>query len=394
MKAPKTPTKKLRFKLPLRRKPKGQHELVLTRAADVKAERVHWLWPGRIARGSVTIIAGEPGLGKSLIAARLAATVSRGRKWPCKEGSAPGGDVILIIAEDGSADTVRPRLEAAGANLKKVHILRDVRDATTGSRPFNLLDDLERLDRAVENTETPRVVIIDPWSAFLTAVHGLKFNPNDVAQVRGLMGRLDALAKKHDVGVVLIGHPSKARSGSALSRVAGSSAFVAAARAAFVVMRGEAGSKWRVFAPAKNNLGRDVGALQFRIREQEVPSEIRAPYIVWNKNRLQITADEALTHSGSSTDRQAQQREIDDFLQKLLATGKRAATEVLEEGEQHGFSRKQLHTAAKRVGVEISNTGYGKSKKWWWKLKTSVADRSVASEDKPDEVADNDRGAW
>jgi putative DNA primase/helicase len=273
--------------------------LVLTRAADVKAKKVKWIWQGRISRGNVSVIAGEPGLGKSQIAARLAATVSRGRKWPCEEGSAPRGDVILINAEDGTADTVRPRLEAAGADLKRVHIIKDVADTTTGPRLFSLLADLDRLDQAIENVEEPQLVIIDPLSAFLTAVDGQQFNANDVTQVRGLVSRVNALAKKHEVAIVFISHLTKASGGSALSRLAGSSAFAAAVRAAFLVMRGQADSKWRIFAPAKNNLGADSRALQYRIRRKTLSNKIRAPYIVWNKNPLTITADEALASGGS-----------------------------------------------------------------------------------------------
>jgi putative DNA primase/helicase len=258
--------------------------LVLTRAADVEAERLRWIWPTRISRGNVTIIFDEPGVGKSQIAAKLAATVSTGGNWPCEEGSAPKGNVIVVIAEDGSADTVRPRLEAAGADLKRVHIIREIAKPGTDPRPFSLLADLDALDEALQTVRTPRLVIFDPLSAFVTPTDGEPFNVNDVIQVRGLLSRVDALAKKHDTGMVFIGHPTKASGSSALYRLAGSSALTAAARAAFVVTRGQADSKWRVFAPAKNNLGADSRALQFRIRTGEVSKGIRAPYIVWNKN--------------------------------------------------------------------------------------------------------------
>lgn len=154
--------------------------LVLTRAADVRAKKLRWLWPGRIARGAVTIIAGDPGLGKSLIGIKLAATVSTGRKWPCGEGLAPTGDAIMIFGEDDAATTVRPRLEAAKANLARVHLLWTVDDKRTGPRPFSLIGDLTRLDQALTSAEAPRLAILDPLSAFLNPVGGDTFNPNDV----------------------------------------------------------------------------------------------------------------------------------------------------------------------------------------------------------------------
>jgi putative DNA primase/helicase len=361
-------------KMPPSKKTNGNSKprLVVTRASDIKAENVKWLWPGRFSRGNVSIIAGEPGLGKSQIAAKLAATVSRGRKWPCKEGSAPKGHVIMIITEDGTADTVRPRLEAADANLNRIHIIKEVADATTGPRPFSLLADLHQLDRVIENVSDPQLVIIDPLSACLTPVDGQQFSGNDVTQVRRLLGRVDALAKKHDIAIVLISHLTKARGGSALNRLLGSSAFAAAARAVFLVTRGAPGSNWRRLAPAKNNLGSDSTALQFRIKPKKLPRGIESSYIVWNKNRLPINADDALANGGGDADKAANQREIDELLQKLLSSGKRPAKEVLNDGMQNGFSAKQLRTASKRLGVEIYNTGYGPQKKWWWELTTDA----------------------
>jgi putative DNA primase/helicase len=372
-------------KRPRNSKPK----LVVRRAADVKAEKVKWIWRRRIARCNVSIIFGEPGLGKGQIAAKLAATVSKGREWPCGEGSAPTGDVIMIVAEDGAADTVRPRLEAAGADLKRVQIIKDVADPTTGSRLFSLVADLERLDELLESINEPQLVIIDPLSAFLTPGDGQQFNANDVAQVRGLLSRVDALAKKHDIAIIFICHLTKASGGTALSRLAGSSAFGAAVRAAFLVTRGQDGSKWRIFAVAKNNLGSDSTALQYRIRQKKLPNGIRASYITWNKNTLSITADEALANGSRGADKVAAAREIDEFLRKLLADGRRRSTEVFVDGKEHGFSRKQLHTAADRLGVRKFNTGGPETKKWWWQL-GGAASSSVASEDKADDVADDD----
>jgi hypothetical protein len=85
--------------------------------ADVEPESIDWLWPGRVARGKITMIAGDPGLGKSTVTLDMAARVSTGRPWPdAPDVSTPVGSVILLSAEDGLADTIRPRLDAAGPN--------------------------------------------------------------------------------------------------------------------------------------------------------------------------------------------------------------------------------------------------------------------------------------
>jgi hypothetical protein len=117
--------------------------VVVTRAVDIKPQKLARVWSGRFFRGKLGFIAGEPGLGKSQIAIHMAATISHGGKWPRDEGKARRGDVIYISAEDRAADTIRPRLEAAGADLKRVHIIEAVNDAL-GTRPFSLLTDLGR----------------------------------------------------------------------------------------------------------------------------------------------------------------------------------------------------------------------------------------------------------
>jgi len=103
-------------------------------AADVEPEPVEWLWPGRVAIGKQTLIAGEAGLGKSQVAIAMVAAVTTGGTWPCYEGRAPLGNVIILSAEYGAADTVIPRLMAARADLKRVHLVSSVLQSRKGHR--------------------------------------------------------------------------------------------------------------------------------------------------------------------------------------------------------------------------------------------------------------------
>src|SRR5262245_44101797 len=122
--------------LPLQGDGDGAGHLVSRCAADIKPKRIDFIWSGRIARGKHTAIAGEPGDGKSQLSIYIAATISRGGEWPCGEGHAPVGNVIVLNAEDGADDTVVPRLIAAGADLKRVHIVSAVAQANDGRRTF------------------------------------------------------------------------------------------------------------------------------------------------------------------------------------------------------------------------------------------------------------------
>jgi putative DNA primase/helicase len=141
-----------------------QRGINILRASDVKPEKLAKLWGDRFYHGKLGFIAGEPGLGKSLIGIFMASTVSRRGDWPAGEGTACRGDVIYISAEDGAADTIRPRLEAAGADLDRVHIIESVTDHL-GVRPFNLVVDLVPLEQCLQSVRKPRLVIIDPANA-------------------------------------------------------------------------------------------------------------------------------------------------------------------------------------------------------------------------------------
>jgi AAA domain-containing protein len=125
----------------------GSH-LVLRRAADIEPKNIEFLWRGRLARGKHTAVAGEPGDGKSQLSCFVAATISRAGLWPCNEGRAPIGNVIIFNAEDGAEDTIVPRLMAAGADMERVHIVSAVMQTDgKGRRTFNLQADLALLDR-------------------------------------------------------------------------------------------------------------------------------------------------------------------------------------------------------------------------------------------------------
>jgi putative DNA primase/helicase len=248
----------------------------LMRASDVKPKKIGGLWGDRFYRGKVGLIAGDPGLGKSQIAAYIAATVSTGGDWPFDEGSAHRGDVLYITAEDGAAGTIRPRLEAAGANLDRVYIIERVVDQFE-ERPFSLIADLTLLDQTLTALRKPRVVIVDPVNACLSSIYGRPFNPNSVSQVRALICRLEAVAARHRVAIIGVTHFTKAKN-TALFRVTGSFAFVAAARSVFTVTRKQSDWDTRVLAPEKNNLAADGNAVGFRIKQRLTTGNILAPY--------------------------------------------------------------------------------------------------------------------
>lgn len=197
---------------------------------DIEIKPYDWLWPDHIACGKVTVIASNPGLGKSQIAAYLAATVSKGGYWPDKT-SAPLGDVVLVSAEDDAADTIKPRLLAAGANLHRCHVFDSVRDLAQ-TRSLDLREDVQRLEKALTRLKSPKLLVIDPISAY----QGRTDSHNN-SEIRSLIAPLAKMAERRSIALVLVTHLNKSQHSEIMSRVMGSIGLVAAARAGFVVTK-------------------------------------------------------------------------------------------------------------------------------------------------------------
>ncbi len=243
---------------------------------NMRQEGLSWLWPGRIAVGKLCVIAGDPGLGKSLLSLDIAAHVSRGAPWPDESGFAPVTSVLLLSAEDDYVDTIRPRLVAAGADLDRVFAVTGVVSGSDGGETERMLDivlDLERLQAAIEEVPSPRLLVVDPISSFLGAA-----SENSNAEIRSLLQPVTKLAKDTSTSIVLISHLRKSE-GSNLHRIIGSIAFAAIARSAFVVQPvSNSRGRDRRLIPVKNNLGGAKGAIRFRVEEH---ADYPQPCIVW-----------------------------------------------------------------------------------------------------------------
>ena len=327
---------------------------IIVRMADVLPEAVRWLWPGRIALGKLTIVAGDPGLGKSFLTCDLAARVSRGLAWPDEpSGNAPRGGVVMLNCEDGLADTIRPRLDAHGADVEKIVALpavRDPRDANR-ERPFDLSRDLSALESAIEQVGECRLVVVDPVTAYL----GERTDSHKAADVRAVLTPLADLAARLGVAVVAVSHLNKG-SGAAMYRTIGSIAFTATARAAWLVARDEGNGERRLFLPTKNNLAPDRSGLAFEIVEGVV---------AWEQNAVNVTADEALRVEWGDDDRTAK-AEATDWLRGTLADGPVLASDVKARARADGIAPRTLDRAKVALGVDAAPDGFRGP--WVWRL--------------------------
>ncbi len=337
--------------------------LILTRVSDVEAQDIKWIWPGRIAMGKVTVIAGHPGLGKSQLTAFLAALVTTGGEWPSGDGSAPLGTVIMLSCEDDIADTIRPRLEAAGADLTKVEAVEGVYSVRGSRRVFHVKKDMPHLETALDRVEGVKMVIIDPITAYLDGE-----DSHNTGDVRSALAPLQDLAMQRGIAVVVVSHLNKSGgSGRAVNAVTGSGAFVALARGAFLVEKDVDDPERRLLLSIKNNLAHSPG-LAFRIREKLLDNGIRAPFLEFEEGTVDITADEALSQaSGSGSNKGSALEDAKLFLVEHLQSGPMPAKETGALAVEAGIARKTLRKAYIELGV-ISRKETGRNGGWIWSL--------------------------
>ncbi|MBK9129160.1 MAG: AAA family ATPase [Phycisphaerales bacterium] len=333
---------------------------VLVTLADVAPEPIRWLWPGRIALGKLTLVAGDPGLGKSLLSLDVAARVSTGSGWPDVHEAAPPGGVVLLSAEDDAADTIRPRLDAAAADVSRVTMLQAIHPGGgaggDSGRPFNLAEDLPALEEAVRAVPDCRLVIIDPVTAYL----GGGVDSHKAAEVRALLAPLGALAARCGVAVLAVTHLNKSAGGPAIYRAMGSLAFAAAARAAWAVTRDRDDPRRRLMLPLKNNLAPDLGGLAYAIEPMGAGGH---PVLAWERDPVTLSADEALgpdRGDGGATERAA------EWLADALADGPQPARELFERAERVGIAARTLKRAKARVRALAVKGGFGGG--WVWRL--------------------------
>lgn len=338
--------------------------------SHVKSKPIKWLWKGKFARGKVSMLAGHPGLGKTQITSSMAAIVTTGGSWPVDNTICEKGNVILFSAEDDAEDTIRPRLEAAGADLDCVFILDAVLDDHGKPRPFNMIYDLQRLSEMLEHIGNVALIVIDPITAYLGGADSHKN-----ADIRALLSPLADLAAKHGSAIVCVTHLNKSGGGEALLRITGSLAFVAAARAAYLVVKDQENSSRRLFLPIKNNVGNDQSGLAFTLEPHLLPDNIETSRVRWESEAVLISADDAMTNSVEPEDRSALEG-AKEFLSDLLSQGAVSSVQVRSEAKEAGHAWPTVRRAQKALGVKSHKDGM--QGPWLWSLPSNAEDAQNA----------------
>jgi hypothetical protein len=337
-----------------------QRQPIVVLLQDVQPESVTWLWPGRLGAGKVALLVGDPGLGKSWIALDLAARLSTGRTMPDGCGGADGpGDALLLSAEDGMADTIRPRLDALGANVARIHALTLVR---AGQHELAVsIADIDALELAIRKTGA-RLVIVDPLSAFLGAV-----DSHRDGAVRGLLAPVAALAERTSTAVLGIMHLAKETQRPAIHRAVGSIAFAAAARIVLAVATDPTREDRRIMAALKSNLSARPPALAYALTDGR---------LMWEPAPIAHVDVEQLLAGSASSRNHEEQTEAEALVSDLLddvSAWPLDARDALAAGHARGIYPRALRRAAHRLGVRVVRRGFGRGGRWIWERPVGAA---------------------
>ena len=314
-------------------------ELNIINMADIEAVAVKWLWKPYIPLGKITIVQGDPGEGKTTLALSIAAALTRGDTLPNEADSHEPMNVIYQTAEDGLADTIKPRLEAVNADCTRVLVIDESKEELSMSD--------ERIEKAIQQTNS-KLIILDPIQAYI----GANVDMHRANEIRPVMSRLGRIAEEYGCAIVLIGHMNKAAGQKSSYRGLGSIDITAVARSVLIVGKMRDSPSKRIMAQAKSSLA-PVGKSQlFEINENSA--------LVW-KGEVDITAEQFLENGGAELSK----LEIaTEFLLEILKDGKVSQKEIATAASDYDFSTRTLNEAKKNLKISSIKA----DNKWYWKL--------------------------
>ena len=304
-------------------------ELKLIHMEDVVSKEVEWLWYPYIPYGKITIIEGDPGEGKTTLVLKLAAALSRGLPLPCDDDKEYEPiHIIYQTADDGIEDTIKPRLEKAGADCSMIRVIDET------DKELSMTDD--RLEQAIIETKA-RLIILDPIQAYI----GATVDMHRANEIRPVLKHLGIIAEKHNCAIILIGHMNKASGSKSTYRGLGSIDIQATARSVLLVARLRDKPNIRIMAHDKSSLAPAGDAIGFEMTEDNGMVCI-GPY--------DITIDELL--SGNEGRGKKKLDIAENFIKEYFGSNKVIpSNEIMMEAAKRSIKRNTLLSAKKKLGI-------------------------------------------
>lgn len=340
--------------------PRPKPRLVARKASTIQSLAVKWLWRGYIPFGMLSEINGDPGEGKGSLSAAFAAHATLGRPFPfARDEGNPPVNVLWLSAEDSAEHAIKPRLEAAGADTDRVHILSHVA-AGDKEGPLVLPDHLPEVEEFIAENEI-KLVIVDPLNGFLS---GEMDSHNDANVRAGLLYPLQKLAERTGAAFVSVRHLNKMAGGKGAYRAGGSIAFTGAARVSLMVGTDPKDTSRRALAVVKTNVGPKPTSLEYEIVSFPLASiQDTVSKVQW-VGPSTLTAEELGAAPAEKQQRSGRQKQAEAFLMDVLADGPIPALRVMEQATEQGITAGTLRRAREGLKVEISKTGFGGASVW------------------------------
>ena len=316
----------------------SEKDLRIINMEDVEATEVKWLWYPYIPFGKITIIQGDPGEGKTTLVLNLAALLTRGEKLPESEITAEPINVLYQSAEDGLADTIKPRLIAANADTSRVMVIDET------DIELSMTD--HHLEAAIQQTGA-KLIILDPLQAYL----GAKVDMHRANEVRPVFKHLAAVAEKYECAIVLIAHLNKTAGMKAAYRMLGSVDITAAARSILIVGRIKNNPTVRVMVHSKSSLAPEGEPIGF-----ELNPETGFAFI----GKYHISVEELLDGISSV----GKLDEAENFLETLFAdVDEIPQKEIIAQAQSRNIAKRTLDEAKKKLRIGSIKVG----NQWFWR---------------------------
>lgn len=321
----------------------------LINLSQVESTETKWLWFPYIPRGKITLMTADPGIGKTYLGLYMTANVSAGRAFYGEKGSRPPENVIYQTAEDGLADTIKPRLEPMQPDFSRINIIDE------SQRGLDLCD--ERIEQIMKALK-PALMIFDPLQAYL----GADVDMHRANQIRPVLSRIAALAEQYDCAVLLIMHNSKMTQNKALHRALGSIDIPAVARSMLILAKDPQDPTKRIICHEKSSLAAKGRSIIFRI-EPELGGMDFCGY-------SDLTADDVLGAVRGTRDKPSAR--LDDAAQQLndLLGDKGWADldDIHALQSEYDISKSTLYNAKKELRLKSVSCCFGSIKKSYWLL--------------------------
>ncbi len=331
-----------------------KHKLVTISLADVEAKELQWLWPNRLPAGMLSLLAGNPGVGKSYLTMFMCSQITTGRDWPDAENTVPKGSVLIFSDEESLEYAIKPRLEAHEADCSKIFAAEHIQRPDGLSDSFGIKEHIQILKEYLDQLPDCRLIIFDPITAYLGAVKA-----NDNAEVRGALLGLQHLAQQRNITILGINHFSKKAELDTIHRVLGSTGFVAAARAVWGVVlekpeeEDSENEPARLLSPIKSN---------YSIRPTTLRYEIIDGKVVFSEGHTQTCIDSLMQKAKKANPNLEAAKAF--LTEQLEGKAYVYSKNILDKAQENGISKNLIYKAKIDMKVLDWRDGFASKAKW------------------------------